>query len=153
MGLKIKPGSKANKQRSVPLTTDLQTRVAVSSAQEQPLVSTHCCRLEQRFSTRTLAMLATRVPLSRVSLPRVSRVVLAITCTVSHVSSPPAHGRSMATRLHALLLVLLLHVKHVTPANTYLRIGSCKLVPQIDPSVAQPVVQSRRRPLLRPSPG
>ena len=118
MGLKIKPGSKANKQRSVPLTTDLQTRVAVSSAQEQPLVSTHCCRLEHRFSTRTLAMLATRVPLSRVSLPRVSRVVLAITCTVSHVSSPAPHGRSMATRLHALLLVLLLHVKHVTPANT-----------------------------------
>ena len=71
-------------------------------------------------------MLATRVPLprvslprvSRVSLPRVSRVVLAITCTVSHVSSPAPHGRSMATRLHALLLVLLLHVKHVTPANT-----------------------------------
>ena len=28
-----------------------------------------------------------------------------------------------------------------------------KLVPQIDPSVPQPVVQSRRRPLLGPSPG
>ena len=28
-----------------------------------------------------------------------------------------------------------------------------KLVPQIDPSVLQPVVQSRRRPLLGPSPG
>ena len=27
------------------------------------------------------------------------------------------------------------------------------LVPQIDPSVPQPVVQSRRRPLLGPSPG
>ena len=27
------------------------------------------------------------------------------------------------------------------------------LVPQIDPSVPQPVVQSRRRPLLEPSPG
>ena len=119
MVLKIKPGeSKKHKQRSPQLSTDLQTRVAVSSAQEQPLVSTHCCRLEHRFSTRTLAMLATRVPLSRVSLPRVSRVVLAITCTVSHVSSPAPHGRSMATRLHALLLVLLLHVKHVTPANT-----------------------------------
>ena len=30
---------------------------------------------------------------------------------------------------------------------------SCLLVPQIDPSVPQPVVQSRRRPLLGPSPG
>ena len=28
-----------------------------------------------------------------------------------------------------------------------------KVVPQIDPSVPQPVVQSRRRPLLGPSPG
>ena len=28
-----------------------------------------------------------------------------------------------------------------------------RLVPQIDPSVPQPVVQSRRRPLLGPSPG
>ena len=28
-----------------------------------------------------------------------------------------------------------------------------KLVPQIDPSVPQPVVQSQRRPLLGPSPG
>ena len=27
------------------------------------------------------------------------------------------------------------------------------VVPQIDPSVPQPVVQSRRRPLLGPSPG
>ena len=103
------------------MTTDLQTRVAVSPSQVQPLVWTHCCRLEHRFSTRTLAMLDTRVPVSRVS-----RVLLAITCTVSHVSSPAPHGRSMATRLHALLLVLLLHVKHVTPANTCLRIGSWK---------------------------
>ena len=28
-----------------------------------------------------------------------------------------------------------------------------RIVPQIDPSVPQPVVQSRRRPLLGPSPG
>ena len=28
-----------------------------------------------------------------------------------------------------------------------------RVVPQIDPSVPQPVVQSRRRPLLGPSPG
>ena len=28
-----------------------------------------------------------------------------------------------------------------------------EVVPQIDPSVPQPVVQSRRRPLLGPSPG
>ena len=28
-----------------------------------------------------------------------------------------------------------------------------QVVPQIDPSVPQPVVQSRRRPLLGPSPG
>ena len=33
------------------------------------------------------------------------------------------------------------------------RLESSSLVPQIDPSVAQPVVQSRRRPLLGPSPG
>ena len=36
------------------------------------------------------------------------------------------------------------------------QIGNCyisDLVPQIDPSVPQPVVQSRRRPLLGPSPG
>ena len=31
--------------------------------------------------------------------------------------------------------------------------GTVKVVPQIDPSVPQPVVQSRRRPLLGPSPG
>ena len=31
--------------------------------------------------------------------------------------------------------------------------GSLRVVPQIDPSVPQPVVQSRRRPLLGPSPG
>ena len=31
--------------------------------------------------------------------------------------------------------------------------ASSLLVPQIDPSVPQPVVQSRRRPLLGPSPG
>ena len=121
MGLKILQDRKQTVKCSIALTTDLQTRVSVSPSQEQPLVWTHCCRLEHRFSTRTLAMLATRVP-----LPRVSRVLLAITCTVSHVSSPAPHGRSMATRLHAPLLVLLLHVKHVTPENTCLRIGSCK---------------------------
>ena len=99
----------------------------MSPSKEQPLVWTHCCRLEHRFSTRTLAMLATRVPLPRVLRVPVSRVVLAITCTVSHVSSPAPHGRSMATRLHAPLLVLLLHVKHVTPANTCLRISAANL--------------------------
>ena len=34
-----------------------------------------------------------------------------------------------------------------------LEMGSIEVVPQIYPSVPQPVVQSRRRPLLGPSPG
>ena len=36
---------------------------------------------------------------------------------------------------------------------SYLRRRRSVLVPQIDPSVPQPVVKSRRRPLLGPSPG
>ena len=39
--------------------------------------------------------------------------------------------------------------RHVVHRN----IKTSKLVPQIDPSVPQPVVQLRRRPLLGPSPG
>ena len=49
--------------------------------------------------------------------------------------------------ISALLKFLLQHAVRIARSKVLL------LVPQIDPSVPQPVVQSRRRPLLGPSPG
>ena len=60
--------------------------------------------------------------------------------------------QNTGTKLHLSTLSLSINHRCCSPQNPRVQSDS-DVVPQIDPSVPQPIVQSRRRPLLGPSPG
>ena len=83
--------------------------------------------------------------------PRVTLVITShkpILCLCNEYDCPSNDGRGSTTRSQETNI----RIPREAEITEISQIFVIQLVPQIDPSVPQPVIQSRRRPLLWPSP-